>query len=215
MFGREGFTVNNIFEWNGPVYRFLEKIVNLLLLNALFLLSCLPIVTIGSALTAMYSITIKMAKNEDVSIVKAYVAAFHKNFKQSTIIWLILLAAGIILYMDYYYLNQYKGNLVFLVKVSLGLFSFAYIILFSFIFPYVARFKNSVKDSIINTWKIALVHPFKTISVLMVTGIPIIALGISVYSLFFLLYFSLFIGFSFFAYINTLIILHIYEGYER
>ncbi|MDR4316598.1 DUF624 domain-containing protein [Niallia circulans] len=160
----------------------------------------------------MYSITIKMAKNEDVSIVKAYAAAFHKNFKQSTIIWLILLAAGIILYMDYYYLNQYTGNLVFLVKISLGLFSFAYIILFSFIFPYVARFKDSVKDSIINTWKVALVHPFKTISVLMVTGTPIITLGISVYSFFFLLYFSLFIGFSLFAYITTYIILNIYEG---
>lgn len=207
--------MNNIFEWNGPFYRFLEKIVNLFLLNALFLLSCLPIVTIGSALTAMYSITIKMAKNEDVSIVKAYAAAFHKNFKQSTIIWLILLVTGIILYMDYYYLNQYTGNLVFLVKISLGLFSFAYIILFSFIFPYVARFKDSVKDSIINTWKIALVHPFKTISVLMVTGTPIITLGISVYSFFFLLYFSLFIGFSLFAYITTFIILNIYEGYER
>jgi len=207
--------VNNIFEWNGPFYRFLEKIVDLLLLNALFLISCLPIVTIGSALTAMYSITIKMARNEDVSIVRGYVAAFHKNFKQSTIIWLILLAVGIVLYMDYYYLNQYTGNLLFLVKVSLGLFSFAYLLLFNFIFPYVARFENSVKDSIINTWKIALVHPFKTMSVLMITMIPILTLWISAYSLFFLLYFCLFIGFSFFAYINTFIILHIYEGYEK
>ncbi|EOR21480.1 putative integral membrane protein [Niallia nealsonii AAU1] len=207
--------MNNIFEWNGPFYRFLAKIVDLLLLNALFLISCLPIVTIGSALTAMYSITIKMARNEDVSIVRGYVAAFHKNFKQSTIIWLILLAVGIVLYMDYYYLNQYTGNLLFLVKVSLGLFSFAYFLLFNFIFPYVARFENSVKDSIINTWKIALVHPIKTISVLMITIIPIITLWISVYSFFFLLYFCLFIGFSFFAYINTFIILHIYEGYEK
>jgi len=207
--------VNNIFEWNGPFYRFLAKIVDLLLLNALFLISCLPIVTIGSALTAMYSITIKMARNEDVSIIRGYVAALQKNFKQSTIIWLILLAVGVVLYMDYYYLNQYTGNLLFLVKVSLGLFSFAYLLLFNFIFPYVARFENSVKDSIINTWKIALVHPIKTISVLMITMIPIITLWISVYSFFFLLYFCLFIGFSFFAYINTFIILHIYEGYEK
>ncbi|MCB5238622.1 YesL family protein [Niallia alba] len=207
--------MNNIFEWNGPFYRFLAKIVDLLLLNALFLISCLPIVTIGSALTAMYSITIKMARNEDVSIIRGYVAALQKNFKQSTIIWLILLAVGVVLYMDYYYLNQYTGNLLFLVKVSLGLFSFAYLLLFNFIFPYVARFENSVKDSIINTWKIALVHPIKTISVLMITMIPIITLWISVYSFFFLLYFCLFIGFSFFAYINTFIILHIYEGYEK
>ena len=127
--------MNNIFEWNGPFYRFLAKIVDLLLLNALFLISCLPIVTIGSALTAMYSITIKMARNEDVSIIRGYVAALQKNFKQSTIIWLILLAVGIVLYMDYYYLNQYTGNLLFLVKVSLGLFSFAYFLLFNFIFP--------------------------------------------------------------------------------
>ncbi|MEK4870840.1 YesL family protein [Niallia sp. FSL W8-1348] len=207
--------MNNIFEWNGPFYRFLAKIVDLLLLNALFLISCLPIVTIGSALTAMYSITIKMARNEDVSIIRGYVAALQKNFKQSTLIWLILLAVGVVLYMDYYYLNQYTGNLLFLVKVSLGLFSFAYLLLFNFIFPYVARFENSVKDSIINTWKIALVHPIKTISVLMITMIPIITLWISVYSFFFLLYFCLFIGFSFFAYINTFIILHIYEGYEK
>ncbi|CAI9393756.1 MULTISPECIES: YesL family protein [Bacillaceae] len=208
--------MNDIFEWNGPIYRFLAKIVDLFVLNAVFLISCLPIVTMGSSITAMYSITMKMVRNEDVSIIKGFIDSFKKNFKQSTIIWMIVLAVGVILSLDYYFLNLYTGSLSLLVKLSLIIFTFAYLLLFTFIFPYVARFENSIKNSIINTWKIAFLHPIKTFTVLIFTTmIPVITFVFSIYSFLFLLYFCMFIGFSLIAYVNTIVIRSIYERYEN
>ncbi|MGN0356148.1 MAG: YesL family protein, partial [Muricoprocola sp.] len=92
--------MNGFFNMDGPVWQALGRLADLVILNLLFIISCIPIVTIGAATTALYSITLKMARNEESYIVKGYWKAFKENFKQSTIMWLVMLVAGIILYMD-------------------------------------------------------------------------------------------------------------------
>ena len=68
-----------------------------MILNLLTLICCIPIITAGDAMTALYYMTVKMVKNEECYIVKGYFKSFKENFKQATIIWLIALLVGIIL----------------------------------------------------------------------------------------------------------------------
>lgn len=92
----------NLFNMDGPVFRFLGKLADLMILNVVFLICCLPIVTIGASLTALNYVSLKMAEGEEGYIVKSFFKSFRQNFVQSTLMWLITLAAGLILCLDFY-----------------------------------------------------------------------------------------------------------------
>lgn len=81
--------------------RFLTEISDIIVLNLLFLLSCLPIFTIGAAMTALYSVTLKIVRREYPAMREAYLAAFRENFRQSTLLWLPALTIFLIAGADY------------------------------------------------------------------------------------------------------------------
>ena len=107
-----------------------------------------------------------MVKDEECYIAKAFFKSFKQNFKQATIIWLIVLAIGTVIYVDFKVINGGYAGLVMpqgiakvmyiIVMASLILFSFTS----SYVFPLLARFDNSVK----NTLK-CNVYEYKTFSI--------------------------------------------------
>ena len=98
--------MGRFFNLDSPLMTFLSKMADLMILNLLTLLCCLPIITAGDAMTALYYMTIKMVKNEECYIVKGYFKSFKENFKQATIIWLIALVVGIIFAGDFMILRN-------------------------------------------------------------------------------------------------------------
>ena len=81
----------NIFNPDSPIMRFLSRLFDLIVLNALFIICCLPVVTIGASITAMYSVTLKMIRNEECYIVRGFFSSFKKNFKTATLLWIPIL----------------------------------------------------------------------------------------------------------------------------
>ncbi|MDO5361372.1 MAG: YesL family protein [Eubacteriales bacterium] len=138
--------MNGLLNPDNPVMQFITKIVYSVYLNILWFICCIPVVTAGAATTALYYVTLKMAKNEEGGITKTFFRAFKENFKQSTIVWLILLALGIVLGVDGYVLWHMRFEnafwtvitAIFLVAVA------AYLIVVMYIFPLMARFDNTI-----------------------------------------------------------------------
>lgn len=93
--------LRSIFNLDSPVMRFLSRLADLLLLNLLFILCSIPIVTIGASWTALQYVTLKIRADEDSYIAKSFFHSFKENFKQSTLIWLIYLAFGVILAVEF------------------------------------------------------------------------------------------------------------------
>ena len=89
--------MGRFFNLDSPLMTFLSKMADLMILNLLTLICCIPIITAGDAMTALYYMTVKMVKNEECYLVKGYFKSFKENFKQATIIWLIALLVGIIM----------------------------------------------------------------------------------------------------------------------
>lgn len=130
--------MRGVFGLEGPVMNFITKITYSAYLNILWLVCCLPVVTIGASTTALFYVTLKVARNEEgTSLTKAFFHSFKANFRQSTVIWLILLAAGIVLGFDGYIFYHMRfenafwtvATAVFLVAVV------AYAIILMYIFP--------------------------------------------------------------------------------
>ncbi|MGN0294433.1 MAG: DUF624 domain-containing protein [Lachnospiraceae bacterium] len=72
----------------------LSRLMDLLVLNFLFLLTSLPIITIGASLTALFSVSMKVVHDEESYISKNYVHAFRENFLQATAAFLVFIPAG-------------------------------------------------------------------------------------------------------------------------
>lgn len=94
--------MNNLLSLDGPIMQLINKIVYSVYLNILWFICCIPIVTVGASTTALFYVTLKIARNEEGHITKAFFRSFRENLKQGTLIWMILLAFRIILGINGY-----------------------------------------------------------------------------------------------------------------
>lgn len=151
--------MGRLFNMESPLFQGLSRLADLMLLNIVFLVTCIPIVTIGAAWTSLSYMTLKMVRNEESYIVRGYFKSFKQNFKQSTLIWIIVLLLSCLLYMDYRIMavmTEVPGHNVIMVGIYavtlIGLFVLQYL------FPLVARFYNSTKNMFKNAFFMAIRH---------------------------------------------------------
>ncbi|WP_339234023.1 YesL family protein [Oceanobacillus sp. FSL W7-1281] len=206
--------MDSILKIDGPVYRLLSRIVELILLNILFILCCLPVITIGASITALFSITLKMVKGEEGGIINGFWKAFKKNFKQSTLVWGILSLFGIILALNYFFLQFYTGKLSFLILMGLVTFSLFFCVYLVLLFPYIARYNCTIKEACINVIKISIANMYFILLIIILILGPGVLMLFSPLWLVIKLYMDIFIGFSFIAYASSFMIRRIFEKYE-
>ena len=137
--------MRSILSPEGPVMSFITKITYSAYLNLLWLICCLPIVTVGASTTALFYVTLKIAKNEEGNLTKSFFRSFKENFRQATIIWLILLTVGIVLGFDGYIFYHVRfENAFWTVATAVFLIAAAaYAMILMYIFPLLARFDNT------------------------------------------------------------------------
>lgn len=154
--------MNSIFSEDSIFMSILFRISDIVALNVLFLLTCLPVFTIGAALTALNYTAITAIKYEDGYIAKKYFKSFISNFKQSTLVWLIMLFVGCILFFDvYFWVSYWKLQhtpwIGIMIVVSV-LMAFVFLMAFVWIFPILSKFSNTIGKSIWNALALAVRH---------------------------------------------------------
>lgn len=139
--------MSNLFNPDNPVMQFITKIVNCVYLNILWFVCSIPIFTIGASTTALFYVTLKMARNEEGNLTRAFFHSFKENFKQGTKIWLILLGIGIVLGIDgYVFYHMRFENVIWTIGTAIFLVALiAYAIVLMYIFPLLSRFDNTTK----------------------------------------------------------------------
>lgn len=86
--------MKGIFSLDSKPMQVLSRFGDILLLNVVYLLTCIPLVTIGAATNALYSVCFKMGTDEEDGLYKRYFHVFAADFKQATIVWLLYFAVG-------------------------------------------------------------------------------------------------------------------------
>lgn len=204
--------MKNLFSLDSGLMSFLSKVTDLIILNLLFLLTCIPIITIGPALTALYSITLKMVKDEDSYIFKNYFLSFKANFKISFLSWLIILVISIITFIDYRIVLQFNTlRTPFLIILFMVFFLCSLVTLF--LFPYIARFENTLKHSFKNAAFIAIISLPYTFLLLLV-NVAFIALLIFVVPLQYTFLVCFTFGFSALAFVQSFIFRKVFAKFE-
>ena len=199
--------MSKLFNLENPVWNFLGKLVDMVILTGLWLICCIPVVTIGASTTALYAVTLKMTENKEGYIVPSFFHAFRDNLKQSTIAWGVMAAIGIFLISDlyvYYHMERKAGVVLLTV---FGILTLVYLTTVTYLFPLLARCHTDLKHLAVMAFVMALKNPGWTVFMLVVMA-SILAIGVFVMAP------LLIIGVGLAAYLNSKIFNMIFKEYH-
>lgn len=137
----------NIIKPDSPVMDFLRTITDLIVLNLLFVLCSIPVVTFGAAYSAKYYVAMKKVRGEDSGTVVPFFKAFVRNFKQSTIVWIIMMIVIAVIGLDWQWIiyNGW-GNTPLPYKIGIIVFSVLAFLMTVVIFPTIARYEMKTTE---------------------------------------------------------------------
>lgn len=199
-----------MFKFDSPFSSFLNRIADIMLLGALFVIACIPIITAGAALTAAYYISFKMAKNEEAYIVRGFFKAFKENFKQALLLWIFVLVLAGAVAADYRIILYSGIGFKSLAKIIMNTAVAFAAVGTVFIFPMQARFENSVKNTIKNAFLLAYAHLPSALILILISAVPLVV----IYFVPWLAPLALLLGFGGVFYLQSFVILRVFRKYE-
>ena len=153
------------FNYDNPLFNFMSKIVDLVMLNALTLACCIPIVTIGASITAAHYTALKMRRGESY-IFQNFVKSFKENLKQSTVIWLIFVLFFVVEYLAFITLSNGSAEAAMTMQgciLATGIFGVCFMI---WAFPLQSKFVNKIRKTLYNAFIMTFKHLFRTLLML-------------------------------------------------
>ena len=204
------------FNWtDNVVMRALGKIGDMICLNVMWLICCIPIITIGASTTALYTVMLRMVKNEEGYIFRGFLKAFKSNFKQSTLIWLILLLLGIVWTVDFRVAGFMPGMAGIILSAIFLALGFILLSVTIYIFPLTARYENGIKATFKNALILTVAKlPYTFLMVAIVVAAVFASLW-SAFTLLFSLPLWLFFGVSLIVWINSYILRRVFVVFEN
>ena len=205
--------MKSLYNPDSPVMQFLTKVADLMILNVVYLVFCIPIFTIGAATTALYRVMLNYEKDETANPARQFWRAFRANLKPATILFLIMLIP--IAFMIYYFMvivgAAYSGSKTFVIICCVAVLLI--MMLWSFLWPMQAQFENSIGNTIKNALLLSVGHfpiavlmsAINLFPLLLLSFFPDVFLRISMLWILF--------GFALIAKINTKMILKVFKPF--
>lgn len=153
--------MNNIFNYEGKLASSVNKATDAFVLGFFWLICSIPVFTAGAASAAFYYAFHKCVRMGSSHPIKEFFRGFKANFKQATLLWLILLFLALVLCLDLYLLTGgalvigmlgsflvVTSFLIFAITAMWGLCALAYL----------SRFACTVKDMLKNSFIVTLAN---------------------------------------------------------
>ena len=200
--------MNWLFDMDNPVMRTLSAAADLIILNLLTLLCCLPLVTMGAALTALNAAAIKILQGEETAPVKDYFRAFRENFKKGTGMGLLFALIFGVLAADY----LAAGSYVPILRPVIAAMALLILMLGQYAFALLARYENTIRGTLKNAFLLAVGYFPRTL------GMAVFAAALWLLAVQFLRYGApiLFLfGLSLPCYVTILLMQKVFDNLEK
>ena len=206
--------MNRFFSMDNKFFVFMGKVADLCLLNLVCLACCIPIVTAGASITALYYVTLKMVRNEESYIFRSFFKSFKQNFRQATIIHLIMVAAAVLLYLDTNIVKAMGEPMSQIMSVIFAVFTLVYAMILLYLYPILAKFYNSVKNTFTNAILMAIRHLPYTFIMLLICALPLLIFFVpSLQIQMTLILLVILFGMAVIAYLNSFFLVKIFDKY--
>ena len=205
--------MGKFFNMDSPIMRFMTKVADIMILNLLFILTSLPVITIGAAWTSLYYVSMKLVRDEEGGIVRSFFHSFRINFRQATILWLGTVAVFAVLIADLLILARIDSPYAAAMNMGVLIIGVVILMILQYLFPLVAKFDASLKQTLKNACLMAVAHLPRTI---LMTAFVAGSAFISFYNGYTLPVASVvfaFIGFGLIAFGNSAVLVKIFDNY--
>ena len=202
-----------LFNPDSRIMIFLSRVADLVILNILWLVCCVPVVTIGASTTAMYHVIRHWQKDSVSSIVRDFFQSFKEDFKQATPVYLILLIPTAAVVMNAMLIFNPENSAAVPSYLLVIWFISALILLFisSFVYPVMAFFADSIFKTLRNAMVLALANLPRTILISVLNLLPVILLFVNLSFFLQSSIFWLLIGGALVAYLNMSILKPVFK----
>ena len=162
--------MGKFFSTDGKLYKFMNRFTDILKVNFLWILCSLPVITLGAATIAAFTVSLQMAEDREGHVGRDFLKAFKDNFKQGIPMSLITLFGVYSIYLNFQ-IVMVSDSPFFLIIAIIS----AYFIVLSLIYAYplLARYENTVFNSLRNSFRVSMRHFLRTIFVLVLIAIEI------------------------------------------
>lgn len=202
-----------MFSPDSKFMQVIARVADLIMLNILFLITCLPVVTIGAAISAMYDLCFRMMREEYSGIIKSYFSAFRSNFRQATALWGVFLLVGV---PAVYYLTRLL-SMDGILQYSAALFLLILVVCLmtaSYAFPWVSQFENTTVQTLKNALILSISHLPRSLCILVINLLPVIVWFISEELFLQVSFLWIALYFAAAAYMNTGLLWHVFKPYR-
>lgn len=163
--------MGNLFNVNNVFFRFMGKLFDVVALNIVFIIVCIPIVTIGPAISALYYASVKSIRRDRSYPIKEFFKAFKRDFKQSFIVGLIMVIAGIILYIDVKFSVDFIQNSFIYMRYIYFIIAAVLAFIMIYIYPLISRFSLKLSGLFKLSFYLSIRHFLTTIvSIILLFG---------------------------------------------
>jgi len=163
-----------VFNIDSPLMVFLGRVADLMILNLMVVLLCIPVITMGPAMTAMHYVLLKMARKEECYIVAPFFKSFKENFVQATIIGVIIILITAVFIMNFMILSDPEIEFARWMRIALMACALLGVMTLLYIFPLLARFRNTIRGTFKNALFMSILHLPRTVLMMIFYVIPLI-----------------------------------------
>lgn len=202
------------FRGDSAYSQIMTKVFDILWLSVLSILCCIPVITIGASLSSLYYVMLKLVRDEETAVTRNYFKAFKENFLQSLPVTLILLVIIGILAADFHILGQGGNQSTSVIYGCCVVILLAATAVFSYVFPLMARYQNTIRKTFENAARLAASHLWQTAVMVLVNLFPLGWFLISAETFAAIFWIWVFVGLGIQAFVNSLIIRKIFDKLE-
>ncbi len=201
-----------LFDPDSPIMIILARVADQVIMNVLWLLCCLPVVTAGASTTAMYPVARHLQEESTSSVTRDFFRSFKSDFRQATPVYLLLLIPTAAVVMNAWILSAQSSDVVPVYVRAIWMVS-ALMLTFvvSFVYPVMAYFDDTVWKTLRTAAVIAVAKLPSTVLISAINLLPIIMLFVSLPFFLRSSIFWLLIGGSLTAYLNMLILRPVFK----
>ena len=192
-----------------PVLLMLAKACNIILLTLVWAVCCAPVVTIGAATTALYTVMWRISAGQDVRVIREFWDAMRTNWKVATVSWGIMLLVGLLLAGNMVALSgvQAPPALLTLMKGAAGLVLISYLIVLHYLFAGIAKYYVTISQAFKNAWLWGMASLPRTLVLFCLSAVSVILV-------YFLEWLSI-VLLAYTIYLQAVILNHIFLQYEN
>lgn len=189
----------------------ISRFSSLVILNLLFLCTCIPIFTIGCALTALYDVVFRMDTEREGKLISVYFRSFSANFRQSTPIWLLFLlflvasCANAVIFSN---MGGTLGHVLFVLSVVILINIF---LVLGYVFPLLSQFDNTTGNTLKNALLLSVANLPRTLVIAVINCFPWVLMIMNFYAYIQLSFIWLVLYFAAAAYFNSRVLLKVFQ----